>query len=80
MEMATPTKTVTYTLRNTFSNVDISNHRTIEAAVKAQIKHLRGVKRMHGGSSYLTYTVLCNGVELNEQEREEYVELCFATR
>ena len=70
----------TYTLQDTFNQRAISNHRSIETAVKAQIKHLRGVKRSHGGSSYLTYTVLRNGEELSEQEQEEYVELCFAIR
>jgi len=74
--MTTTIKTAIYTLRNTFSDCDLSRHKTLEAAVKAQAKHLRGTKRANGQASYLTYEVLLNGEPLNEGDREEYLELC----
>ena len=53
------TKTATYfTLRNTFVDATISRHKTLAAAVAAMDKHLRGVKRANGASSYLTYEIL----------------------
>lgn len=44
-------------LTDTFNNRKISTHRTVEAAVKAQAKHLQAVKRANGDSSYLTYSI-----------------------
>jgi hypothetical protein len=44
-------------LTDTFNNRQISTHRTIEAAVKAQAKHLRAVRRANGENSYLTYSI-----------------------
>ena len=52
------TKTATYTLRNTFGDSTISRHKTLAAAVAAMDKHLRGVKRANGASSFLTYEIL----------------------
>ena len=46
-------------LQDTFNGVQISRHRTVLAAVKAQIRHLRAVRRHNGASSYLTYEVYC---------------------
>ena len=76
--MAKATKTGIYTLRNTFSDCDLSRHKTLEAAVKAQAKHLRGTKRVNGQASYLTYEVLLDGEPLSEHEREEYLDLCHS--
>jgi hypothetical protein len=78
MTTKTKTKTALYTLRNTFVNCDLSRHKTLEAAVKAQAKHLRGTKRAHGQASYLTYEVLFNGEPLSADEREEYLDLCHS--
>ena len=46
-----------YTLTDTFNKRKISSHRTVEAAVKAERKHLRAVKRANGRDSYLTYSI-----------------------
>ena len=46
-----------YILTDTFNDRELSKHRTLEAAVKAQRKHLRAVKRANGESSYLTYSI-----------------------
>jgi hypothetical protein len=51
-------KTLSYTLRNTFLDYDMSRHKTLAAAVKAMDKHLRGVKRSNGPHAYLTYEIL----------------------
>jgi len=72
------TNTPLYTLRNTFVQADLSNHKSLYAAVKAQAKHLRGTKRANGASSYLTYEVLLNGEPLSEGDREEYLDLCHS--
>ena len=45
------------TLTDTFNNRTISRHRTVEAAVKAQRKHARAIRRRNGPGSYLTYSV-----------------------
>jgi hypothetical protein len=74
---ATAIKTAIYTLRNTFVGADLSRHKTLEAAVKAQAKHLRGTERANPGC-YLTYEVLLNGEPLDEHEREEYLDLCHS--
>lgn len=46
-----------YTLTDTFNKRKISSHRTVEAAVKAERKHLKAVKKANGASSYLTYSI-----------------------
>jgi hypothetical protein len=58
LKMTTKTKTATYTLRNTFSDCDLSRHKTLSAAVRAMGKHARGTKRANGARSYLTYEIL----------------------
>ena len=50
-----------YILKDTFNDRELSKHRTLEAAVKAQRKHLRAVKRANGESSYLTYSITEGG-------------------
>ena len=46
-----------YILTDTFNDRELSKHRTLEGAVKAQRKHLRAVKRANGENSYLTYAI-----------------------
>jgi hypothetical protein len=46
-----------YTLTDTFNNWTISRHRTIAAAIAAETRHLKAVKRANGASSYLTYEI-----------------------
>lgn len=43
-------------LNDTFNGHEISRHRTLEAAVRAQMRHIRAVKRANGQNSYLTYS------------------------
>lgn len=50
-----------YTLRDTFNNITISNHRTLRAAVVAGYKHNKAVKNANGQSSYIPTEILCNG-------------------
>lgn len=46
-----------YTLTDTFNKRKISSHRTVEAAVNAERKHLKAVRKANGASSYLTYSI-----------------------
>ena len=46
-----------YTLTDTFNNYPISRHRTLLAAVRAEGKHLRTIRRANGPNSYLTYEI-----------------------
>ena len=55
-------------LIDTFNNVLISQHRSVRAAVKAQIKHIRAVRKHNGQSSYLTYSIRQNGKAVDEYE------------
>jgi hypothetical protein len=56
-------------LTDTFNDVEISKHRTLEAAVKKQMAHLRAVKKANGESSYLTYGYTdTTGDEISSQE------------
>ena len=66
-------KTAIYTLRNTYVGADLSNHKTLAAAIEAKEKHARGTRRANGGRAYVTYEILKNGEELCEQEMEEYL-------
>lgn len=42
-----------FILKDTFNSRDISSHRTLLAAVKAQAKHSRAVRKSNGASSYI---------------------------
>ena len=58
-----------YKLIDTFNDVVISRHRTVEAAQRAMEKHLRAVRRWYGAGSYLTYEIqTANGrvIEIEE--------------
>ena len=43
------------TLVDTFNGVTLSRHRTLDAAIRAQRRHLASVRRHNGPNSYLTY-------------------------
>ena len=56
-----------YILRDTFNDRIISTHRTIEAAVKAEIRHAKAVKRANGKSSYIpTQIIADDGSDISE--------------
>ena len=45
---------------DTFNSCTISNHRTIPAAVAAQRRHARAVRRKNGGNSYIPTQIICS--------------------
>lgn len=47
-----------YTLLDTFNDRVISRHKTLEAAVRAEIKHDKAVKKHNGQSSYIPTDIL----------------------
>ena len=57
-----------FTLTDTFNNRTISTHRTLNAAVKAQAKHSRAVKRHNGSASYIPTAITENGKPVDEYE------------
>ena len=63
-----------FNLINQFTGRTISNHRTILAAVKAQTKLCKRVKRIHGNSAYTPVTILCDGQKLTESQIDEMYE------
>lgn len=60
-----------YTVRDTFNNTNVSNHRSLEAAVAADIKFGRAVKRANGKSSYIPTEILCDGERLTDDQKEQ---------
>jgi hypothetical protein len=58
----------TYQLIDTFNNRVISNHRSLDAAVRAKAKHGRAVKRANGQSSYVTYAITLNTQPIESTE------------
>lgn len=54
------------TLVDTFNNVEISKHRSLINAIKAQRKHLAAVKKANGANSYLTYSFLEDGKPVDQ--------------
>ena len=46
-----------YKLIDSFNDVVISRHRTVEAAQRSMERHLRAVRRHNGANSYLTYEI-----------------------
>ena len=60
-----------YTVRDTFNNTNVSSHRTLEAAVAADIKFGRAVKRANGQSSYIPTEILCDGNPLTDDQKEQ---------
>lgn len=65
-----------YTLTDTFNRRALSRHRTLKAAVRAKLAHLRAVKRANGPTSYLTYAITDSAgnrpdqYDLEQAERE----------
>tara|TARA_R110000782_G_scaffold129510_1_gene221072 strand:- start:1160 stop:1375 length:216 start_codon:yes stop_codon:yes gene_type:complete len=56
-------------LIDTFNNVQISSHRTLEAAVKKQVAHYKALKKSNGQSCYLSYGYSdTSGAEVSENE------------
>jgi len=64
-----------YTLRDTFNNRTISNHRTLAAACNADKKHDVAVKRANGSSSYIPTEILKDGKRLDDAEYDEMCKL-----
>lgn len=60
-----------YTVRDTFNNRTVSNHRSLEAAVAADIKFGKAVKRANGQSSYIPTEILCDGRPLTDNQKEQ---------
>lgn len=46
-------KNQSYRVRDTFNDRTVSSHRTVEAAVKAERKFSRAVKRANGANSWI---------------------------
>jgi len=46
-----------YILTDTFNRALISRHRTAQAAVRAQRKHLSAIRRVCGENSFLNYSI-----------------------
>ncbi len=64
-----------FTLRDTFNSRNISNHRTLRAALEAERKLLRAVRRNNGSSSYLPTEILCNGEPMTLEMRDEATDI-----
>ena len=60
----------TYSLHDTFNDCEISRHRSIETAVRAQLSHSRAVKRANGQNSFIPTRILCNGARLDDNQQE----------
>jgi hypothetical protein len=57
-----------YFLRDLFNDRIISAHRTIAAAVRAQIRHASAVRKANGQSSYLPTSIQASdGSDISEQ-------------
>jgi hypothetical protein len=59
-----------YSLHDTFNDYIISRHRTLEAAVKADLSHARAVRRRNGPTSYIPTEIRCDGRRLNDDQME----------
>ena len=60
-----------FTLRDTFNARNISNHRTLRAALEAERKFLGAVRRYNGPTSYVPTEILCNGDPMTLEMRDE---------
>ena len=61
-------KNDTVTITDTFNGRVISRHRTVLAAVKAQTKHAKSVRKANGRASFLTYSITRNGQPCGHDE------------
>jgi len=59
-----------YTLHDTFNRTLISRHRTLEAAVRADLAHARAVRRHNGPTSYIPTEIRCDGRRLDDDQME----------
>ena len=60
-----------YTLIDTFNNRELSRHRTLKAAVNAEFRMNRLIKRINGPTSYLPMQILASGKRLSEDQIDE---------
>lgn len=67
-----------YTLKDTFNNRVISRHRTIMAAVRADSRLARKIKRLFGNNSYLPTSILDNDGRPITTEHPEFDDLAHA--
>lgn len=64
-----------FTLRDTFNDRNVSNHRTLRAALQAERKLLRAVRRNNGFSSYLPTQIFCKGKPLTPEMLDEATDI-----
>lgn len=62
------TPTGMYELNDTFNKRLISRHRTLDAAVRADIAHGRAVRRANGQSSYIPTSITRGGRAVDREE------------
>jgi hypothetical protein len=67
-----------YKLTDTFNDQLISRHRSLAAAVRAQIRHARAVRRNNGASSYIPTVVTLDGNALSDEMADERARLNHA--
>lgn len=60
-----------FTVKDTFNDKTVSNHRTIKAAAIAQVRHARAVEKANGRGTYIQTVILCDGNRLTEQQADE---------
>ena len=77
-DMSKTTKAPKFTVFDTFNGVARSTHRTLEAAVKAERRFGRAVKRSNGASSYIPTTILCDGHGLTPEQLEQVTDARIA--
>jgi hypothetical protein len=70
-----PNQNMKFTLRDTFNGRNISNHRTLRAALETEIKFLKLVRKSNGSNSYIPTKILCNGEPLTEVMLMEAIEI-----
>ena len=62
-------------LTNTFTDSVISTHRTVAAAVKARLAHVRAIRRRNGPNSYTTYIITsADGSDISDQVDVEEID------
>jgi hypothetical protein len=64
-------------LWDTFNNRKISSHKTIQAAVEARRRHLKGVRKANGGYCYLTYEYRQGGKKMHGAEVDKVEAAAF---
>jgi hypothetical protein len=64
-----------FTLCDTFNGRNISNHRTLKAALETESKFLKSVRKSNGSNSYIPTKILCNGEPLTEVMLMEAIEI-----